>query len=155
MGYIKEHLADKESVANRSKQLFAGEGDSLIEPTLDRWFGKEQTPEVIAKKAQVSQWLKEANPLGYARAYQLFSKSDDINAGKLHQLTMPTLFITGEFDPNSTPEMSQKMSDESNGEVIILKNQKHFINYDIPDKLNAIIIHFLTFNTINTLQIED
>lgn len=78
--------------------------------TLERWFG--QTPEGInAQSADACRgWLADANKAGYRDAYRAFANADAPTDEQLQQIKCPALFMTGALEPNSTPAMSQSMS---------------------------------------------
>ena len=48
------------------------------------------------------------NPRSYAAAYRVFADNDWRDNEQLSQLTMPTLFMSGEEDKNSTPAMARQ-----------------------------------------------
>ena len=50
------------------------------------------------------------NPRSYAAAYRVFADNDWRDNEQLSQLTMPTLFMSGEEDKNSTPAMAAAMA---------------------------------------------
>ena len=93
-------------------------------------------------------WLESADPIGYARAYRVFATSDRRFAGKLHELRMPTLFLTGEQDMNSTPAMSERMAVESgDGEAVSLPGQRHMMSLVDPAAVNGVLREFLSRRT--------
>jgi pimeloyl-ACP methyl ester carboxylesterase len=81
-----------------------------IEPTLARWFGDPVPPALHTTAQLCRRLLAEVHPTGYARTYALFATSDRAHEDRLATLKPPALFMTGEFDPNSTPAMSQAMA---------------------------------------------
>lgn len=74
--------------------------------TLARWFGDKDTPE----RAACQQWLISNRIDQYAWAYGIFARSYGANRAGLTKMNMPTLFITGANEPNSTPQMSREMA---------------------------------------------
>lgn len=136
--------AQRSAVQDRARRLAEGSADATLEETLDRWFGPEQRarqPECITA---VRRLLDAVDPAGYARVYGCFARADDAFTGRLPELTVPALFITGEHDPNSTPEMSSRMAAESPlGELAVVPGERHMMAYVEPDSVNPLIDRFL------------
>jgi len=57
---------------------------------------------------------------------------------------VPVLYLTGSEDPNSTPEMSNKMANESpQGCSVSIDNEAHMMAYMAPEKINPVIENFI------------
>ncbi len=143
-GTLFRSPAQRSAVQYRARRLAEGSAHATLEETLDRWFGPEQRarqPECIAA---VRQLLDAVDPAGYARVYGCFASADDAFTGRLPELAVPALFITGEHDPNSTPEMSSRMAAESPlGELAVVPGERHMMAYVEPDSVNPLIERFL------------
>ena len=115
-----------------------------VEPALKRWFEGKNTPAEQSKIAKVGLWLSQSPPFGYGRAYRLFALSDQAFVNKLSQLTMPVLYLTGDDDPNSTPEMSEQMSKLTpQGKFHSIKGEAHMMAFIAAEKTNNRIETFL------------
>lgn len=115
-----------------------------LDDTLSRWFGTSGDPAITGRAAQVRAWITESDPVGYARAYQVFSEADPWLDGRLGQLQAPALFITGALDPNSTPAMARAMADEAPlGEHETLEGERHMLAYSSPQRFNNRVRAFL------------
>ena len=109
-------------------------------PTLTRWFGDTPVGDAARKRQELEAILGQVNCEGYARTYGLFSRSDRTHSGKLQSLAMPALFLTGEGDPNSTPEMSRAMAAAAPyGQAVILPHQRHMMSFIDPGSTNAVL----------------
>lgn len=117
---------------------------ATVDSTLARWFG-EPVPAELAESAElVKRFLIEVNPQGYARTYGLFASSDAVHEAGLPQLAMPALFMTGEFDPNSSPDMSRAMAELApQGRLDIVAGARHMMNVTAPDAINQRLRAFL------------
>lgn len=136
--------AQRSAVQDRARRLAEGSADATLEETLDRWFGPEQRTRQPDSIAAVRQWLDAVDPVGYARVYGCFARADDAFTGRLPELAVPALFITGEHDPNSTPEMSSRMAAESPlGELAVVPGERHMMAYVEPDSVNPLIDRFI------------
>lgn len=137
--------AQRSAVVNRAQQLRAGVVDRTIEATISRWLMPGQSALDREAVNRVRTWLQTADRTGYARIYSLFATADDAFAGRLGNLSMPALFATGEFDPNSTPSMSRQMAAEaSEGHALVVDGKRHMMAYFAADFINPYIFNFLT-----------
>lgn len=115
-----------------------------VEPTIGRWFGEPVPVALKATAAKVARMLKEVDPLGYARTYQLFASSDAVHADRLASLRMPVCYMTGEFDPNSSPAMAREMARRTPGSALdILPDARHMMPVTHPDAVNLRLRKFL------------
>jgi pimeloyl-ACP methyl ester carboxylesterase len=112
--------------------------------TIDRWFGTPVPAELRAAADLTASLLRRVNPLGYARTYQLFARSDRVHAERLPALAMPVLFMTGEGDLNSSPAMSQAMARLVPGARLdVLPDARHMMNLTHPQRVNDALRAFL------------
>ena len=116
-----------------------------IDPTapLARWFGEgsEATGPYLLTKS----WLGSVDVEAYATAYGAFAEGDDLYADRWPQVRCPALFLTGEFDPNSTPQMAHEMAAAAPlGEACIIAGHRHMVNMTAPDEVTAALRHWLT-----------
>ena len=124
------------------------EGGALEQPSIDatvaRWFD-DPVPGHLAQVAElVRSLLETVNPEGYARTYRLFASSDQAHVGRLPQLTVPALFMTGECDPNSSPAMSHSMAAAApRGRAEIIANERHMMNVTAPAIVNQRLVQFI------------
>lgn len=115
-----------------------------MDSTLDRWFGQPVPAELEQSASMVKHFLHTVNPQGYARTYQLFASSDAVHAEGLPSLAMPALFMTGECDPNSSPEMSRAMATLApQGQLDIVAAERHMMNVTASDRVNRRLRIFL------------
>lgn len=136
--------AQQEAVLARAKKVLVDGKVTGIDGTLSRWFADKTDPVSIGRIEKIKQWMGEVDPVGYGRTYQLFATSDDAFNGRLNQLLMPVLYLTGENDPNSTLAMSKKMAAETpRGQVAVVSGEAHMMAYINPEKVNRYIDEFL------------
>jgi (E)-2-((N-methylformamido)methylene)succinate hydrolase len=135
----------REAVMARASTLDAGARDAGVDATIARWFGVPVPAHLEAAARDVRTLLLTVNPEGYARTYRLFASSDAVHVGRLGALAMPALFLTGEFDPNSSPAMSQAMAAASrNGHAEIIGGARHMMNVTDASRVNERLGAFLT-----------
>ena len=107
------------------------------EPTLSRWFSDDASPE----RAACESWLRSVDPLGYKHAYSAFAEPDGPSRTKLAGVTCPTLFATGDRDPNSTPAMSREMASLAPfGRSLIVEGAAHMMPLTHAERTNAALL---------------
>ena len=58
---------------------------------------------------------------------------------------MPALFLTGEHDLNSSPEMSRRMAASTpNGAAQVVAGERHMMSFTSPETINPILRDFLS-----------
>jgi pimeloyl-ACP methyl ester carboxylesterase len=93
---------------------------------------------------QVAKWIRQADPCGYARAYRAFAEADPLIDGRLTELEVPALFVTGGLDPNSTPAMARALASEAPlGQATVLDGERHMMAYASAPRFNSVAREFL------------
>ena len=132
------------AVLARAAALQAEGAAATVEPTLERWFGKPVPPPLQQAAAVTARLLGSVNPLGYARTYQLFAQSDRAHAERLQGLAVPALFMTAQFDHNSSPAMSAAMARLApNAQLQVLADARHMMTVTHPQQVNDALRGFL------------
>lgn len=132
--------ASQSAVMARANSL---DGETVADPTptLNRWFGSDQSPE----RAACDTWLRTVDPIGYRDAYRVFAKEDGPADADLAALDCPALFLTGSREPNSTPEMSQQMAAlVPNGSAKIVADAAHMLPMTHAVEVNAALTKFVS-----------
>ncbi|MGI9405501.1 MAG: alpha/beta fold hydrolase [Hyphomicrobiaceae bacterium] len=128
----------------RAGEIMSGQSGTGNEITFRRWFGDSPAADQAGAIAWIRAKLEDNNAAGYGRIYRLFSESDDAYVGKLGGLACPALFLTGALDPNSTPEMSERMAAAApDGRTISLDGERHMMSLVSPEETTAILREFL------------
>jgi len=139
-GVYRRSLEARAAVVARSREIESGQVD-LAAP-LARWFSASEvggTPYAL-----VRDWLAGVDVQGYGTAYAAFAEGDDVYADAWPRVTCPALFLTGEYDPNSTPEMSRAMAAAApSGEAVIVAGHRHMVNLTAPDLVNGALATWL------------
>jgi len=134
------------AVEKRASDLAAGHVQMNITETLERWFGETGTHEHTVAEEISRNLLENVNPAGYSAAYQVFANSDEVHAESLAGLKVPALFFTGEFDPNSTPAMSEAMAHLApKGQWAVLSNARHMMTLTDGQYVSDAIRDFINY----------
>lgn len=139
-GVYKRDAASRSAVVKRAREIEKGKVD-IVSP-IERWFGDDPANAPIV--GVVRNWLAGVDIRGYRTAYRAFSEGDDVYADYWPSVTMPSLFITGSDDPNSTPQMSIDMAAAAqNGTAVIIEGHRHMVNLTAFEKVNQIMKKWL------------
>ena len=135
------------AVEARSAEIDLGRVN--INTPLARWFGESETDRAACEL--VRGWLMDIDLDGYATAYRAFARGDQTFAHRWSEVSCPMLALTGDGDPNSTPEMSQAMASAAiNGRSETIIGHRHMVNLTAPEAVNFILEEWLaTTNTIH------
>ncbi len=114
------------AVQERAAQLTKN-GAADPAPTLQRWFGETPNGPDADAAAACRDWLTRCDPEGYAAAYRVFAHHDGPSYATLSRLACPALFLTGDADPNSTPDMSRALATGCGGRCDVLANAAHMM----------------------------
>ncbi|KAB1650518.1 alpha/beta fold hydrolase [Pseudoclavibacter endophyticus] len=113
------------------------------EASIERWY-PAGTP-VPAGDIEATRRTLLANDVeSYLHAYAVFARGDAEIAGELSGITAPTLAVTGELDPGSTPDMSRRLADAIPGaRAEIVPGARHMLPLEAPRALVAALITHL------------
>jgi len=141
--HMRGEQAKKAALARAEKLQAPGEYD-FLDATIERWFGNPVSDGHKGSAAHVRRVFTKLDHVGYARAYGVFATSDSIHKHRFGSLTMPTLYMTGELDANSSPAMSRAMSELTpNARAELVHNAGHMINMTHPEQVNNSLSQFL------------
>lgn len=132
------------AVLHRVEALEAGEARPGVEATLARWFDTPAPPDLADEAERMRRLLERADEQGYALAYRVFATADAVYAERLPRLSVPALFMTGQNDPNSTPEMTRAMAAAVPGSRgLVLSGERHMMPLVGAARVNAEIARFI------------
>ncbi len=142
--------AEREKVVARLQMIRDGGMDAITGAATDRWFTDafaRRHPEVIERRIAE---LKAVHLPSYLEAYRVFGTTELVDA--LHEITLPTLVMTGEFDQGSNVRMAETMHRLIQGsELRILPGLKHSVLVEASDDIAA---HFRDFFTRDAGQAQ-
>ena len=137
------------AVLARAENMAAGSGTDPG-PTLDRWFGAASAAEAPASRAACERWLREVDQAAYAQAYLAFATATDPSDEDLAAIACPALLMTGELEPNSTPDMSFALAKRmGHAKVAIVPQARHMMPMTHADEVCGTLYTFV-LNTLGT-----
>jgi pimeloyl-ACP methyl ester carboxylesterase len=133
------------AVRQRAQDLGMTGLQATLDATLARWFDPDTADETLQQmSAQIRSFLSEVHLEGYQRTYALFARSDRAHETRLKDLPMPALFMTGQYDANSQPAMSEAMAARApHARADILSGARHMMTLTHADDVNRRLHAFL------------
>lgn len=132
-----------QNIQARAESLINDLNQNVTEQPIARWF--DGNPKYRSEAELCQKWLDNGSRLGYARAYQMFAHLRGITKADLRSITVPALFLTGELDVNSKPEMSLAMANIlPNADAIIVPEARHMTQMTHSNTVNATLAKFFT-----------
>jgi pimeloyl-ACP methyl ester carboxylesterase len=114
--------------------------------SLERWYaGSTVPPEVVAKTGAVLR----ANDVGsFLACYRVFATADAELAPHLARITVPSLAVTGENDPGSTPDMTRRLAEAlPSCRAVIIPGARHMLPVERPKELAEALTTFIGEST--------
>ncbi|MGI6245426.1 MAG: alpha/beta fold hydrolase [Pseudochelatococcus sp.] len=143
-GVHRRSEAARRAVIARADEIATGAFDR--EAPLARWFSADEgaSPACVLARELLACVDRE----GYAAAYRAFAAGDDVYADCWPRVTCPALFLTGDGDMNSTPEMARAMAAAApRGKAVVVEGHRHMVNLTAPDAVNECLADWLTWKT--------
>ncbi len=128
------------AVQQRAKVLSESSTIVGVKQTLARWFSFSNDEDSALYAKQCETWLRDNTVEGYAKAYKVFAEQLGIQIESVAKCRCPMLFMTGEQDPNSTPQMSKKLAQaganySSLSQAVVVANAGHMMPLSHADKV--------------------
>ncbi|HRO29790.1 alpha/beta fold hydrolase [Citricoccus sp.] len=135
---------DEESAAVRRRLETAGEDFATgVDRALDRWYPPEAAVSDAQRQATRATLLANDRQ-SYLHAYAVFATGDQQIAPDLHRIHAPTLAVTGELDPGSTPEMTHRLATAvPHGRAVVVPGVRHMLPAERPEVLVEHLQHHL------------
>ena len=108
--------------------------DASVAASLHRWYdGSDVDDERVRRTGMV---LEANDPASFINCYRVFATADADVADALGDITAPSLAVTGERDPGSTPEMTRRLSAAiPNCEAVVVPGARHMLPVERPREL--------------------
>ena len=140
-GVHRRSAEARAAVIARADEIGSGSFDR--EAPLSRWFSDDETDSDAYRL--VHDLLASVDRQGYAAAYRAFATGDTVYADAWPRVRCPALFLTGEGDGNSTPEMARAMADAAPfGQAVVIPGHRHMVNLTAVDAVNRALADWLT-----------
>lgn len=133
--------AESQSVLAR---LAAAESDftATVEASIDRWYTGTSVPVEVVEATRST--LAANDVTSFVHAYGVFAVGDAVIGPELARINVPTLAVTGELDPGSTPEMTRRLAEAIPGaKSLVVPGSRHMLPVQDADVLAGAINDFI------------
>jgi (E)-2-((N-methylformamido)methylene)succinate hydrolase len=143
-GVFNRSNSERSAILQRVGDVREGGYLSNVAIAIDRWFAPEFAAAHPDLLAAVTERMMNNDVASYANAYEIFATADEELAAQVHRITCPTLVVTGEHDPRSTPAMSHALATTvANGRAVVLPGARHLTPLELPHALANLITTFV------------
>ena len=134
-----------EEAASVQRRLDSARADfpASVEASIHRWYPAGSTVDQDTVAGTRTTLL--ANSVeSYLHAYEVFATADAEIGAELGRITAPTLAVTGELDPGSTPEMTARLATAVPGaQAVVVPGARHMLPVEQPGELARTIHYFI------------
>lgn len=132
----------RQGMRQRARTVREGGMQTILEPTLQRWF----TPTTMAERPhvtdRVSKILLAGSPSVHAAMWEMIA-SFGVHE-RLSEITCPTLILVGDLDPSTPPAAARTMGAAiSNAHLVVIPEASHMVAIECPQAVNREILSFL------------
>jgi 3-oxoadipate enol-lactonase len=117
--------------------------EAIVDGTLQRWFTepfRRRNPDVLSR---VREMILHTDRNAYADCIAIVRNIDLLP--RLHQIQLPTLYLTGEEDVASPPALMQDMQRRTAGaRFASIPGAAHLPSIEQPQAFNRLVVDFLT-----------
>lgn len=132
------------AVKARARELRDKPDGDIASAPVRRWFGDAPEGPALEAAEACRAWLAACDRAGYAAAYNVFAENDGPREEALAGLSVPALFLTGDGDPNSTPEMSRRLAEIApQGRCVIVEGAAHMAQMTHGEAVNAALLDLI------------
>ena len=128
--------------ADRAKAARTQGMQSLLQPTLARWFTPASHESGLPAIQQIAQVILGTPPEGYAGCCEAIAGLDFTE--RLAAIHCPTLVMVGDQDQGTPPDMSRIIHQHIPGsELLLIANAAHLANVEQPEAFTQGLLNFL------------
>lgn len=136
--------AQRSAIQARIQEVSAKGPEANVDAALKRWFSEEYTAASYAQISEIRRMVVGNDHAGYLHSYSLFANEDNYQAARMAEIRVPTLVMTGENDPGSTPDMAREMAALlPDARALILPGERHMMPMESPKPVNQALLAFL------------
>jgi 3-oxoadipate enol-lactonase len=125
----------------RIEKVKSGGMKAVASMVLERWLTPEYRSAHPEEAQSVLAMLESANPEGYVSCCAAVRDADLQN--QLKNISVPSLVVTGTFDPAATPAVGQELAHAIPGASYVELPASHLSNIEARDEFNRQVLQFL------------
>jgi pimeloyl-ACP methyl ester carboxylesterase len=120
----------------------AADFPASVAASLQRWYaGTDVDPELVRRTEAT---LLANDVPSYLNCYRVFATADAEIASELPRITVPSLAVTGEHDPGSTPEMTHRLAEAiPDCRAVVVPGARHMLPVERPQDLVTCLTTFI------------
>ncbi|MFZ3572613.1 alpha/beta fold hydrolase [Streptomyces sp. BH097] len=126
-------------------RLRAAENDfaASTEASIERWYAGTTVPDGTIDRTRAA---LRANDVGsFLGCYRVFANADAELGPHLGDITVPSLAVTGENDPGSTPQMTHRLAAAlPDCRAVIVPGARHMLPVERPEAFAEALTTFIT-----------
>ncbi len=135
--------SERRSVLDRLESAETDESGASTEVSIERWFSPSFIHSNAERIARLRRQLLANKKEDFLAAYRIFARSDEVLMAAAPHIKCPTLVMTGEQDPGSTPAMAHALSEAIRGSSLtVVPEQKHMLPVEGVSQVAAILASF-------------
>jgi pimeloyl-ACP methyl ester carboxylesterase len=137
---------DDERAAVLSRlETAASDYRASVAASLERWYaGTDTDPDVVSRTEAT---LLANDVQSYLNCYRVFATADAEIGPDLERINVPSLAITGEDDPGSTPDMTRRLAEAiPDCRAIVVPGARHMLPVQCPRELATHLTAFIGEN---------
>lgn len=137
--------AERDAVASRLATAQA-DFEASAAASIHRWYdGTTVAPEVVRRTEAT---LLANDRSSFVSCYCVFATGDAEIGPELGAISVPSLAVTGQCDPGSTPEMSHRLAEAlPNCRAVIIPEARHMLPVERPHDFVECLTTFIEENT--------
>jgi len=113
-----------------------------VQASLQRWYAGTTTDAALVEATERT--LLANNVSSYLNCYRVFATADELIGAELGQISIPALAVTGELDPGSTPEMTDRLADAlPDCRAVVVPGARHMLPVQQPRVLADLLTIFI------------
>jgi len=110
--------------------------------SIQRWYADTGVADDLVRRTEAT--LLANDPGSFAACYRVFATADAEVADDLHRIVVPTMAVTGELDPGSTPAMAHRLADAMpHCRAVVMPDTRHMLPVQRPRELVAALTAFI------------
>lgn len=115
--------------------------ESLVSPTLDRWFTRNFQASAAARVAEVGRMVATTPPEGYAACCEVLAATD--LTPELGRISCPVRVIAGAHDPSTTPARGEEIVARIPGADMVVLDAAHISAIEAADAFAQAVREFI------------
>ncbi|WP_306319808.1 MULTISPECIES: alpha/beta fold hydrolase [unclassified Streptomyces] len=112
------------------------------EASIERWYADTTVPDDVVERTRATLAANDVD--SFLGCYRVFANADAELGPRLGDITVPSLAVTGENDPGSTPEMTHRLAAAlPDCRAVIVPGARHMLPVERPEAFADTLTTFI------------